>query len=832
MRFTTLPSNRARTVLRWLRVRPDDFGIGRLFDRVPDGVVVADVDTGLIVLWNPAAAAMFGYTAAEIEGQPIERLMPARFRDRHAAGMHHYQATGHGHFIDGGRPMELPAVTKDGTEFAIELSLSPLTHEATNRRFVLAIIRDVTDRRRAEEAAARAALRLELVGLAGMAANEAPSAEEAASRIIGAVCTRAGFEVGHLYLLSDVAPPLRPAGVWHLSDEARQRPFKEKTESTPLASGEGLPGRVLASGEVAWIADLAADPAFPRAEAAAQAGLRSGVGVPIRVDARVAGVLEFFSAEARPADAELAEALAQIGVQLGRAFERQWAADERRRVARRLAEAQHIARLGTWAWDLASGRFEGDAELDRIFGFEPGARLATADDFFAALHPEDREAVRAAVRSALLGPGDVAFEHRIVMPDGRTRVLFEQGRAQRDADGTPRRVVGTTRDVTEERQRERALREAEERWRTLVRSAPDLVFIVDRQARLTFVNRAVSGFAPEALVGRDGFAFVLSEHRARSARALEKVFLSGQPVAIDVAAPGARGEPAWFHCSIGPLQLDGEVDGAIIIATDITQRKHVEEALHRLNATLEDRVRERTAALEIANGELEAFSYSVSHDLRAPLRAIDGFSQIVLEDYAGALPDEAQNFLHLIRTASQQMAQLIDDLLRLSRVSRVELRMGPVDLSAMVREKLAELAALSPREGVEVEVAEGCMAYGDAQLLRLLVANLLENAWKFTGRSPRARIAFGCEKRGGETVYHVEDNGVGFDMAYVEKLFKPFSRLHKLEDFEGTGIGLATVQRVASRHGGRAWAEGAPDGGATFYFTVPSAPARAARRGR
>jgi PAS domain S-box-containing protein len=554
---------------RQMRARPDEFGIGRLFERVPDGVVVADVDTGLITLWNPGAQRMFGYEADQIVGRPIEALMPERYRPRHARGLAHYQATHHGAFIDQQRVMQLPALDATGREFDVEMTLSPLDRAGTSKRYVLAILRDVTDRRRAEEAAARTAMLADLVGQAGLAANEEPSAEEAALRVLGALCDHTRFDLGHLYLVGAGSPALIATDVWCPADRLTHQPFREATTQPGFDPDQGLPGRALASGQLAWVEDLTSDPGYRRG--AVLDGLQSGLAFPIRVGPGVVGVLELFSEARRPPEPDLAEALAQVGTQLGRAFERQ------------------------------------------------GARR----------------------------------EH-------------------------------------------------------------------ERAARL-----------------------------------------------------------------------------------------------------LEERVRLRTAALEAANREIEAFSYSVSHDLRAPLRAMDGFSQIVLEDYADQLPAPAQEYLQLIRQASQQMAQLIDDMLRLSRVSRVELAQERVDLAALVRSKVRELQRVTPRPDLELDVAEGCPAHGDAQLLKLLVGNLVENAWKFTQKTAHPRIAFGCEERDCEPVYFVRDNGVGFNMAYVGQLFKPFSRLHKPDEFEGTGIGLATVHRIVSRHGGRVWAEGSPGGGATFYFTLP-----------
>jgi light-regulated signal transduction histidine kinase (bacteriophytochrome) len=239
--------------------------------------------------------------------------------------------------------------------------------------------------------------------------------------------------------------------------------------------------------------------------------------------------------------------------------------------------------------------------------------------------------------------------------------------------------------------------------------------------------------------------------------------------------------------------------------------------LQELNAALERRARE----VELLNRELEAFSYSVSHDLRAPLRAIDGFSQALLEDYASKLDAEGQGYLQRVRAASQRMAQLIDDLLNLSRITRAEMSRDDVNLTAMAQEVAEELRKAEPGREADVIIAPGLRASGDARLLRVVLANLLGNAWKFTRNKPRARIEFGRARRGNETAYFVGDDGVGFDMEYVDKLFGAFQRLHSAGEFEGTGIGLATVQRIIHRHGGRVWAEGAVEQGATFYFTLP-----------
>jgi signal transduction histidine kinase len=243
----------------------------------------------------------------------------------------------------------------------------------------------------------------------------------------------------------------------------------------------------------------------------------------------------------------------------------------------------------------------------------------------------------------------------------------------------------------------------------------------------------------------------------------------------------------------------------------------------QLNAVeLEERVAERTAELSTVNKELEAFAYSVSHDLRAPLRSIDGFSQALLRDGAGELTATGQDYLRRVRAASQRMGQLIDDLLNLSRLMQTEMRHGAVDLSALAQAIATELQQHEPERQVEFEIAEGVVAHGDARLLRVVLENLLGNAWKFTSKHPSARIEFGVTQVEDTPAYFVRDDGTGFDMACADKLFGAFQRLHDRSEFEGSGIGLATVQRIIHRHGGRTWAEGEVEQGATFYFTLPA----------
>jgi PAS domain S-box-containing protein len=275
---------------------------------------------------------------------------------------------------------------------------------------------------------------------------------------------------------------------------------------------------------------------------------------------------------------------------------------------------------------------------------------------------------------------------------------------------------------------------------------------------------------------------------------------------------------------------DGRPNRMVGISIDVTEQKLAEEQFRDLNASLEFRVAERTRDLSNANKELESFSYSVSHDLRAPLRTIDGFSLALLEDCADKLDDLGSGHLKRIRAATQRMGQLIDDLLNLSRVTRAQLTSHTFDLSAVVSSVADDLQASQPERQVAWHIQPGLSVTGDPQLLRVAVENLLNNAWKYTSRRPSASIGFGKTDHNGCSAYFVKDDGAGFDPAYADRLFGAFQRLHTAAEFPGTGVGLATVQRIVHRHGGRIWAESAVDHGATFFFTLAQSDFAGARK--
>ena len=394
---------------------------------------------------------------------------------------------------------------------------------------------------------------------------------------------------------------------------------------------------------------------------------------------------------------------------------------------------------------------------------------------------------------------------------------------------------------------EREQRQQHDVLQSVLDNMGDGVLVVDRDGKLILANPAAEQLHGSGADGRDRDAWLLAWRLFRpdgvTPYAADALPLArarrGEPsdaVEVRVRHP-QRGEVILNTTSRPLRDADGEIRGGVAVLRDVTERQRAETAIRSLNAALEERVRERTSRLEIANRELEAFAYSVSHDLRAPLRHLQGFTQILLEDHAAALDEGARTLLERIGAAALRMGQITDALLGLSHLSSSAMACGAVDLSALATGIAAELRAGEPERAVDFDVAPGVVAHGDARLLRQLMCNLLENAWKYTSKRPTARIEFGVTTRAGapvggdrgaERIYFVRDDGVGFDATHAEDLFRPFKRLHRDAEFEGTGIGLATVQRIVHRHYGQVWAGSSPGRGATFYFTLAAAAAATA----
>jgi PAS domain S-box-containing protein len=416
---------------------------------------------------------------------------------------------------------------------------------------------------------------------------------------------------------------------------------------------------------------------------------------------------------------------------------------------------------------------------------------------------------------------------------GLTDVLYNAS-VYKDARGNVLGVVAAARDITERKRAEEALRRANAYNRSLLEASLDPLVTISASGKITDINAAtesVTGRTRQELIGTDFADYFTDPERARAS--YQQVFREGlvQDYALEIRHRRGQLTPVIYNASVYRDEA-GQVIGVFFAARDVTARRQAEDEIRKLNESLERRVSERTAELEAANKELEAFTYSVSHDLRAPLRHVDGFSKLLMEDFGPQLPEQARHFLERVRNGARQMGQLVDDLLKLSRVGRSELGLQITSLSSLVQEVVSELKGESSERSIRWKIAALPFVECDPTLVKQVLRNLLSNAVKFTRPRQEAVIEVGTRRHHGREAVFVRDNGVGFSMKYADKLFGIFQSLHRREDFEGTGVGLATVKRIVEKHHGRVWAEAELDRGATFYFTLGTEPsAGSARKG-
>src|SRR2546425_5231432 len=628
---------------------------------------------------------------------------------------------------------------------------------------------EITDRRLAAQFAVTRAL------------AESSTLSEATPKLLEYICEAVGFELGELWCVNAESNTLHVEGSWHLPAYEVEE-FEKAGRKTILFPGIDLVGRVLKSSQPAWIDNVVDDKNFPRATIAERVGLHGAFAFPIRVADHVSCVMAFYNREIVQPDDELLHMFDAVGHQVGDFIKRTKAEEERdklliyERVARSEAEtnAERLAFLAEASTVLASS-------LDYQTNLMSVAKLAVnrlADWCAVDVTDEDNGFHRVALvhrdpsRMEWAGEFQKRFGTNASAPQGVAHVM-RTGKAKIYTDIPDSMLFALAQDA--------------EHFKILQELGLASAMVVPLVAR-----------------GRTLGAITLASENP-SHRYTE----NDLHFAEELARRAALG-----------------IDNARLYSDTQNALKEVQsktEEIQRLNSELEQRVRERTAQLEMMIKELEAFTYSISDDMRGPLRAIDSFSRVLVEEYPDRLDVEGNRLLNIIRTNARSMSELIDGLLAFSHLGKQPLNQEDINMEELAKSVFEEVQFANKERQVLVEIHALPPAFGDRVMIRQILHNMISNAFKFTRPTPNPSIEIGFKEGGNQNTYYIRDNGVGFDMQYIPKLFGVFQRLHNVDEFEGAGVGLALVQRIVLRHGGRSWAEGKVNEGATFFFSLPKA---------
>ncbi len=509
--------------------------------------------------------------------------------------------------------------------------------------------------------------------------------------------------------------------------------------------------------------------------------------------------------------------------------------DAEKRKAIKLKEATEklemsviTGQVGIWVWDLKTNQLEWNDQMYQIMGVTNFDFNGSYEDFAKRVHPDDLSKLELEVGNTLEGNGAFYTEFRVICSSGEIRYLNGRGDVIRDEEGVPIRMIGTNLDITERMDMLERLKAKQAQLRVFVEQAPVAVAMFDTEMNyITVSNMWYSDYdiVGKNIIGKCHYDIFPEIKENSEWLAMHRSVLKGREI-TNLKDKFVRddGSVQWISWKLIPWYDEpGSIGGMIMYTSDITDQVEYEEKLKNLNEVLEEKVTERTEALNLAIHELESFSYSISHDLRAPLRSVNGFADILKEDYGEELDEEANRIIDIIKNSGLKMGELIDDILAFSRLGRKELSKSNIDMSKLFEEVKDEVSNEYKNHEAEVTIENLHNTAGDISLLRQVVVNLLSNAFKYSAENETIRIKISSELKRNQIIYSVSDNGVGFDMKYHDKLFGVFQRLHSNNQFEGTGVGLAIVKRIVEKHGGEIWAESIINNGSTFYFSLPKA---------
>lgn len=846
-----------------------------------DAIIGKTLD-GIVTSWNAGAEAIYGYSAEEMIGQPLARVIPPELLSQFQEFLSKVRL---GESV---RHHETERITKDGKRIWVSISISPLTDDTGKLVGACTVARDIGDRKQAEQKLQQASQYtrslieasldpLVTISKAGKVTDVNAATEQATGlareRIVGndfcdyftepqkaregyqrvfekgfvrdyplAIRSATGHVIDVLYNASvfrnaageieGVFAAARDITERKQAEEAQRRSVMELKEAQRIAR-LGSWTLEIKTGAVTWTEELysmlgldSADPAIPYQDqsriftpaswkvlsASLEKTVREGIPYELELETVLPdGSHGWMLSRGEPVhDNGQVTRLRGVALDITARKRAEKALDRSEARYRSLVTA--TAQI-VWTTDL-NGRVVDDMPMWRAFAGMTQEQIQ-GWGWINSLHPDDRTRTAEVWNKAVADKSLYNTEYRIRRSDGEYRDVAVRGVPVSECDGTIREWIGTCTDITERKQAEQAVQTERRRFREVLDQLPVYVVLLTPDYHVALDNTMFRQRFGESH-GRPCYEFLFQRNTPCEICETYSVMKTGLPRRWKWTGPDGCNYDIFdfpFTDSDGsPLILE--------MGMDITERTKAEAEVNRLNSELERRVMERTAQLEAANKELEAFTYSVSHDLRAPLRHISGFSKLLSEEFAAELPSEAQHHVQRIQDGTLHMGQLVDDLLNLGRVGRKELSLQVAGLRSIVDEVIQGLKPDIGDRNVEWQIRDLPYVECDTALMHQVFQNLLANALKFTRPREKAVIEIGQEQRDGRSVVFVRDNGVGFSMKYADKLFGVFQRLHRAEDFEGTGVGLATVQRIIQKHGGRIWAEAELDKGAAFYFEL------------
>jgi PAS domain S-box-containing protein len=790
------------------------------FASIADGVIATDTE-GQVKFINSMAAQLTGWKAEEAEGKPLSAVFDIiQEESRQVLENPALKA------LAQGAPVNLPNHTiligRDGTERCIDDSAAPIRDRNGEITGVVLVFREITKRRQYERRiTAQHAVTAVLAG--------SPSLSDAAGQLLEVLCEHLKFEHGVFWMRDIEGNYLSAFHIWH-SPNLPLEAFDQCCLKFHPKIDEGLPGAVWLALTPRWVDEFSEEPRFPRGEEARKHGIHSAFAFPIIAEDELLGVLEFFSRQKEKPDIELQNVALGIGRQIGQFIQRKNAEHALQQSEELYRAISETAADGILTIDEKSRILSINPAVEKIFGY---SREELIGQDLRILMPErlrERhfEGIQHYVQTGQRRIGWSAVELSGLHKTGAEIALEISFGATRREDAFL--FTGLIRDISKRKEADQRLREAEERFGLFVRLAEEYAIItMGPNARITTWNagaQRIFGYAAEEIIGQPSSIFFTEEDQAKGLpeHEVQTAIREGQ---ILNERWQVRKDSSHFWASGSLICLrtqTGAVRGFAMILRDVTERKKTEEAIRELNQELETRVMRRTSALQESKEQMEAFTYTVAHDLRAPLRAMQGFSHALMEDYQKALDENARDYLRRIMASAARMDELIQDLLAYSRLSRSDLSFQSVSLPDAIQSILEHLAHEIREHGAKVRVSvENLRVRAHPATFEHLLANLLTNAMKFSKNGQAPEIQIRAIDKGDSIRTMVKDNGIGIAPEHHERIFRVFERLHGSEDYPGTGIGLAIVKKGVERMGGSVGVDSEPGQGSTFWIELPKA---------